>query len=251
MAPSFFFALVVVSAWWTAFMLAVAAREAEERGSGCPAKCGNLNISSPFWITQSQMDRPCGSLDFQVDCNQSTGVGTLRTSSIFGFQIINISYGERTLLALDRRKLDDLTSLNRCQIPSWNTSAKLAVPFRISSAANLDLVFYNCTKAPPAERHEQLGLVETRCRNNSFARLGERYDDRSNYDAYYLEGCRATFLPALEPPGGKANASRYEELVRGGFLITWDLPGQGIYRLADKVVILPNRGGWATGMSKN
>lgn len=208
-------------------MLAVAAREAEERGSGCPAKCGNLNISSPFWITQRQMDRPCGPLDFQVDCNQSTGVGTLRTSSIFGFQIINISYGERTLLALDRRKLDDLTSLNRCQIPSWNTSAKLAVPFRISSAANLDLVFYNCTKAPSAEQQRQLGLVETRCGNNAFARLGGRFDGPGDYDKYYLEGCSSNstvFSPVLEPPDGKANASRYVELVRGGFLITWDLP---------------------------
>uniref|UniRef100_A0A0E0MR33 Wall-associated receptor kinase galacturonan-binding domain-containing protein n=1 Tax=Oryza rufipogon TaxID=4529 RepID=A0A0E0MR33_ORYRU len=221
MAPSFFFALVVVSAWWTAFMLAAAAREAEERGGGCPArKCGNLTISSPFWITQSQMDRPCGPLDYLVVCNNSTGNATILSSSGYGFEIKNISYEERTLLVFDPRKLEDLTSLNRCHVPSWNTSAKLAVPFRISSAAHLDLVFYNCTKAPPAERHQQLGLVETRCRNNSFARLGERYDDRSNY----LEGCRATFLPVLEPPGSKANASRYAELVRGGFLITWDLP---------------------------
>uniref|UniRef100_A0A0E0JDS4 Wall-associated receptor kinase galacturonan-binding domain-containing protein n=1 Tax=Oryza punctata TaxID=4537 RepID=A0A0E0JDS4_ORYPU len=225
MAPSFFFALVVVSAWWiAAFMLAAAARGAEEERRDCPAKkCGNLTISFPFWITQSQTNRPCGPLDFQVYCNDSTGIATLRSSTDNGFEIKNISYGNRTLVAFDVHKLDDLRSSTDCHVPKWNTSAKLALPFRISSA-NQNLILYNCTKEEPEEkRQKQLGLVETRCRNNTFARLGGRYDGQSDYD-YSLEGCITAVLPVLLTPGGKANASSYEELISRGFLITWDLP---------------------------
>uniref|UniRef100_A0A0E0JDT6 Wall-associated receptor kinase galacturonan-binding domain-containing protein n=1 Tax=Oryza punctata TaxID=4537 RepID=A0A0E0JDT6_ORYPU len=219
MAPTCFFALC-----WLPLMLAAAARGAEAERGDCPAqKCGNLTTSFPFWITQSQTNRPCGPLDFQVYCNDSTGIETLRSSTDSGFEIKNISYGNRTLVAFDVQKLDDLRSSTDCHVPKWNTSAKLALPFRISSA-NQNLILYNCTKKEPVvERQKQLGLVETRCRNNTFARLGGRYDGQSDYD-YSLEGCITAVLPVLLTPGGKANASSYEELISRGFLITWDLP---------------------------
>lgn len=224
MSPSFFF--VVVSAWSLALMLAAAARGAEEEGGGgClgSQKCGDLNISSPFWIIQGQADKPCGPLDYQVYCNNSTGVATLRSSTDSGFDIINISYGDRTMLVFDVHKLARLNNSTGCSIPVFNTFAKLPVTFTISPS-NHNLVFYNCTEAPPAEQQQQLGLVETRCGNNTFARLGGRFHGEGDYDKYYLEGCSrnsTVFSPVLKPPDGKANASRYVELVRGGFLITW------------------------------
>uniref|UniRef100_A0A0D9UWH6 Protein kinase domain-containing protein n=1 Tax=Leersia perrieri TaxID=77586 RepID=A0A0D9UWH6_9ORYZ len=208
-------------------MLTTAAKGAEEEGArgGCPdsRRCGNLTISSPFWITQSQTDRPCGALDFQVDCNYSTGIATLRSSSDFGFEILHISYGERALLAFDYHKLLGLRNNTDCRLPGWNTSAKLALPFKISPA-NLNLILYNCATAPAPERREQLGLVETRCRNNTFARLGERYDNQSSNEEYNLEGCSPAFLPVFDKPGSEANASSYEDLISHGFLITWELP---------------------------
>ncbi|XP_015697584.1 LEAF RUST 10 DISEASE-RESISTANCE LOCUS RECEPTOR-LIKE PROTEIN KINASE-like 1.2 isoform X6 [Oryza brachyantha] len=220
MAPSF-----LVSAWWLALMLAAAARGAEEDGAGCPPskKCGNLTISSPFWIAQSQMARPCGALDYQVDCNDSAGIATLRSSSYVGFQIIDISYGDRTLLAFDFHKLLGLTNSSSCQVPRWNTSAKMALKFRISPD-NLNLVFYNCTKSPAPAKQQELALVETLCRNETFARLGRRYDGRSDYEEYSLEGCSTVFLPVREMPGGKTNASSYKELISRGFFMTWDPP---------------------------
>ncbi|KAL5229266.1 hypothetical protein ABZP36_017531 [Zizania latifolia] len=148
-----------------------------------------------------------------VYCNDSTGVATLASSTKNGFYIFNISYGERSLLVLDAHKVDDLTSSTNCHTPTWNTSAKLSISFKVSRA-NRNLVFYNCTAKPPAaaERRE-LGLVETRCRNNSFARLGEPYDGQSSLDEYSLEGCSTTFQPVFLKPGSVANASGY--LVSG------------------------------------
>uniref|UniRef100_A0A0D3EJD1 non-specific serine/threonine protein kinase n=1 Tax=Oryza barthii TaxID=65489 RepID=A0A0D3EJD1_9ORYZ len=221
MAPTCFFAL-----YWLPLMLAAAARGAEEEGGGgClgSQKCGDLNISSPFWITQGQADKPCGPLDFQLQRRRNSS----KLCGQRGFDIINISYGDRTLLVFDVHRFARLNSSTDCSLPVFNTFAKLPLTFTISPS-NLNLVFYNCTKAPPAEQQQQLGLVETRCGNNTFARLGGRFDGPSDYDKYYLEGCSSNstvFSPMLVPPDGKANASRYVELVRGGFLITWgELP---------------------------
>ncbi|KAL5227227.1 hypothetical protein ABZP36_015492 [Zizania latifolia] len=227
--PSFFFFVFasVISAWWLSLMLAATASGVEEGGDCSPKKCGDLTISPPFWINRRpQKSKACGFRDFLVDCNDSTGVATLPSTTKYGFDIFNISYGERTMLVLDFHKVVDLTDSTNCHIPIRNTSAKLGILFKISPA-NRNLVFYNCTAKPlaAAERRE-LGLVETRCRNNSFARLGGPYDSQSNLDEYSLEGCSTTFLPVLLKPGGPANATGYLDLMRGGFLTTWELPSE-------------------------
>ncbi|KAG8053516.1 hypothetical protein GUJ93_ZPchr0001g30606 [Zizania palustris] len=226
--PSFFLfvSASVVSAWWLSVMLVAAASGGGDDGGDCsPKKCGNLTISPPFWISQRwQTDRACGIRDFMVDCNVSTGVATLAMSTKNGFRIFNMSYGERSLLVMDAHTVDDLTSSTNCHTPTWNTSAKLGFPLKISPA-NRNLVFYNCSAKPPAaaERRE-LELVETICLHNSFARLGGSYDNRSNMDEYSLEGCIATFLPVLLKPGSATNATGYLDLIRAGFLMTWELP---------------------------
>ncbi|TVU22048.1 hypothetical protein EJB05_31724, partial [Eragrostis curvula] len=110
---------------------------------------------------------------------------------------------------LRRRKLP--------HIPANNSSTKIALPFSISPL-NQELIFYNCTGAPVKTVRE--GHVETRCRNNTFVRAGEHYDEKSSSGSYFLESCGATFVPVLGGYG-EVNASRYEELIRDGFLLTW------------------------------
>uniref|UniRef100_A0A0D9UWI8 Wall-associated receptor kinase galacturonan-binding domain-containing protein n=1 Tax=Leersia perrieri TaxID=77586 RepID=A0A0D9UWI8_9ORYZ len=177
---------------WLPLMLATAAMGVED-GAACMVskKCGSLTISSLFWIIDNQTDRPCGALNFQVDCNISIGVATLRSSTDAGFQIMDISYGDRTLFALDVHKLLCLKSHNDCRILVWNTSVKLVISFRISTA-NRNLTFYNCMETLVVWQREQLGLVETRCRGNTFNRMGgQSYDG----DGYTLEKCNSALLP--------------------------------------------------------
>ncbi|TKW13321.1 hypothetical protein SEVIR_5G092700v4 [Setaria viridis] len=94
-------------------------------------------------------------------------------------------------------------------------------PFSISPV-NQNLIFYNCTKPAAEEVRQKRGLVGTACRNNTFVRAGGSYDDEGSgsYSNYFLEGCNATVVPVLGN-SGEANASRYEKLISGGFLLTW------------------------------
>ncbi|XP_040257848.1 uncharacterized protein [Aegilops tauschii subsp. strangulata] len=226
MAPScwFFWAL------WLPLMLPVAT--AEEQVQACSAKkCGNTTISDPFWLTDMEMGRSCGSPDFEVDCyNGSSPVllSPIRLSA--RFDIINISYEERSLRVADRGKLNLLQASNSCQVPIWNTSVKVDLPFRISPV-NLNLMLYNCTEATAAaalRRGTELVRTRMRCVNETrvFVRAAGRYDGTSGYGGYAVQGCIAAAVPVLGrgSSSGEANASDYEQLINDGFLMTWDPP---------------------------
>jgi hypothetical protein len=217
-------------------MIAVAA--AGEQGGGArelcsPVPCGNTNISFPFGIIPEQaMKTSCGRPGFQVRCANSTPyLGYFRREH--WFRIRDIFYNNASLLVADVHKLQGLNvsvsgseAEGLCHVPTNNTPAHLGLPFSISPA-NHNLIFYNCTKAPAAAVVAGEGLVETRCGNSTFARMGGRYDNEStsSYGGYFLEGCDAAVVPVLGTSGsGRTGASRYEELIGDGFLLTWQLP---------------------------
>jgi hypothetical protein len=107
-----------------------------------------------------------------------------------------------------------------CHVPTANTASKIGSPFSIS-LLNRNLVFYNCTKAPVRAMRERAALVETVCRNDTFARAGGRYGEPGDYA---LEGCNNTAVPVLGPSTGWVNVSDYLELISDGFLLTWQPP---------------------------
>uniref|UniRef100_A0A8R7TRI9 Wall-associated receptor kinase galacturonan-binding domain-containing protein n=2 Tax=Triticum urartu TaxID=4572 RepID=A0A8R7TRI9_TRIUA len=217
MASSCWFLLFVWVVWWLPLILA---GPEDQAGGGCSSSakmCGNLTISNPFWLTDWETGRSCGPMDFEVNCFIGTSV--LKSSGLTGFGILNISYKERSLRVVDVYKEEDFNESKSCHFPRWNTSGKLASQFKVSHA-NLNIIFYNCTKTP--ERWDS-PLVEMRCENksNTFVRVGVPYDVMGAYASYALEGCDATIMPVMGSPG-KANVSDYEQLINGGFLLTWD-----------------------------
>ncbi|VAH71729.1 unnamed protein product [Triticum turgidum subsp. durum] len=129
MAPSCCWLLAFAWVWWLPLLL-VAAEEA--RGEGCSAKCGNVTISHPFWLTDIEAGRSCAPPDFEVTCfNNSSPV--LRSSIPFSFRfaIINISYEEDRLHVVDEGKMQILPTSNSCQVPPSNW----ATPFGSTRAA--------------------------------------------------------------------------------------------------------------------
>ncbi|XP_051222838.1 LEAF RUST 10 DISEASE-RESISTANCEUS RECEPTOR-LIKE PROTEIN KINASE-like 1.2 isoform X2 [Lolium perenne] len=220
MVPSFWF-LVFIWVPWLPLMLAEAQEQPAETCSGYDGRCGNLNtISHPFWLVDADTGRSCGSgsLDFEVVCYNNTPV--LRSFGLDGFAIINITYEERSLRAIDLGKQNLLRASNSCDIlPSRNTSTKLGRPFQISNN-NLNLILYNCTEAPR-------GLVETKmgCGNQHKVFVGAvgSYVETSGNAGYAIKGCNACVLPVLGS-SGKANASDYEQLINDGFLMSWENP---------------------------
>jgi hypothetical protein len=117
---------------------------------------------------------------------------------------------------IDLGKLNLLKISNSCNImPNWNTSAKLAHPFQISSI-NLNLILYNCTEVA---RLDDRGLVET------MMGCGKQHKVFVGVEGLYnetIEGCDACVVPVLGSSPGKANASHYKQLISDGFLLTWD-----------------------------
>ena len=219
MAPSLVpFVSPVWVVWSLPLMLAAAPPANAQGGGACgPASCGNLTISEPFGIVlpEEATQAVCGSLGFQVICDNNTPYLGYRRTGYYKLQILAIFYGNSSLLAADMRKLEDFTNLNctGCpRFPTANTSSKIALPLSISPIDQELLILYQCSKPPaPAE-----GLVETRCGNGTFARVTEPAGD-----SYFLEGCDAIVVP-VRGGSGKANASNYEELISDGFLLTWE-----------------------------
>ncbi|XP_073367574.1 uncharacterized protein [Aegilops tauschii subsp. strangulata] len=133
---------------------------------------------------------------------------------------MDISYEERSMHVVDVQIEEDLNVSKSCHFPRWNTSAKLAPPFKVNPA-NLNLIFYNCTKTMA---HQGRALAEMRCVNtsNTFVRSGVPYDAIGDYTGYALEGCDAIVMPVMGS-SGEANGSDYEWLISDGFILTWDL----------------------------
>ncbi|KAM3197985.1 hypothetical protein ACQJBY_073216 [Aegilops geniculata] len=190
-------------------------------------------MSDPFWLADEEVGRSCGSPDFVVVCdNNITGFPSpvLRSSMPFslGFAIKNISYKVDRLHVIDLGKLAVLHARNSCHVPIWNTSVKLARPFKINPA-NLNLILYNCTEeaAAAAVAHSDRELAQTtvKCGNEwkVLARAGVPYDATGNYGGYALEGCHAVVTPVMGSSAG-TNMSDYEQLIRDGFLLTWHEP---------------------------
>lgn len=202
-------------------ILSAAAADAQGGGEGCKAgRCGNVSILQPFGlVTEQDEETSCRWFGFQVTCNDSIPyLGYPRKNRQFKFQIIDIFYSNSSLLVTDVQKMDDFDSSGDCHVPRSNTSSKLGLPFSISPV-NKKLVFYNCTEPPTAAERRVLGLVGTKCRNNTYARLEERY----NESVRFLEGCDAVIVP-VRGRYGDANASNYEQLISDGFLLTWQPP---------------------------
>ncbi|KAL6626693.1 hypothetical protein ACP70R_030419 [Stipagrostis hirtigluma subsp. patula] len=229
MAPSLL--LLFVSSLWAALawslplMLATAtaaAAAAQRRGDCPPVRCGNVTISSPFGLVlEPAMMSNCGVPGFEVRCTKETPyLG--HDAGIYGFQILDIFYDNASLIIADVHKLQDFNSSSGrgCHAPTSNSIKRLGYPYSISTV-NQNLIFYICTKVPAVAFGE--GLVEARCRNDTFVRVAERYDESGGYGSYFLEGCDATVVPVVGKHG-EANASRYDELISDGFLLTWQLP---------------------------
>ncbi|KAM0855430.1 hypothetical protein ACQ4PT_049785 [Festuca glaucescens] len=230
MMPPGCWLLVFVWAWWLLPLMLAGAQQ--QQAEGCPdsaTKCGNFTIAYPFWPVDLKTGRSCGHRDFGVVCHNNT-TPVLRGTEILGFAIIQMNYEEQSLHAIDLGKLKLLNDSDSCgwPLPTWNTSTKLGRRFQISNT-NQNLIMYNCTTEAATEVRGDRELVETRlrCLNQSemLVGAGGRYDEASDYGGHAIEGCDTCFVPVLGlSSSGEANVSDYEQLIRGGFLMTWENP---------------------------
>uniref|UniRef100_A0A0D9Y2Y6 Protein kinase domain-containing protein n=1 Tax=Oryza glumipatula TaxID=40148 RepID=A0A0D9Y2Y6_9ORYZ len=220
--PTFLLLFITYLAWESQAVRTSADAYPEE---ACPVStvCGKVTISSPFAVVPEQAtESKCGWLGFQVICRNDTPyLGYYKLG--YRIQVLDIFYGNNSLLVSDVHKLGgfDVSSgaskEYSCHFPRTNTSSKVALPFSISTT-NLNLFLYSCNKTL-VPRDGDGDLVETICGNKTFARLGGNYSVSGDYAAFYMEGCNATVVPVLG-----TDARSYEQLIRDGFLLTWQGP---------------------------
>ncbi|RCV24541.1 hypothetical protein SETIT_5G093400v2 [Setaria italica] len=209
----------LASSVWVAFsapLMPAAAADRQGR-EHCPTQlCGNVNISFPFGLVpEEDAVTHCYAL-FQVRCRNNTPyLGYYQTE--FFMQILSIFYDNASLLIAETQDHNDSRHLELgCYIPTGNATSKFGRLFSISPL-NQNLIFYNCIKPLPPS----VGLAETMCRNNTYVRVAaERYD---GHGSYFLEGCNYSVKPVLGR-SVKIDAGNYEELMRDGFLVTWQWP---------------------------
>ncbi|KAF8662830.1 hypothetical protein HU200_055408 [Digitaria exilis] len=225
MASALLCFLVASAAVWVALSVPVmmpAAAAHGQAGKHCPpTACGNVNISFPFGLAPEDgaLKNSCGRIGFQVRCRNNSAPYLGVFQSECDMQILRIFYDNGSLLIAKTSKAGffNTSGNNSCLIPTANTSAELGPPFSIIPM-NQKLIFYNCTN--PVS-HPDEGLVETTCRNNTYVRVAARRSDNKLMSGYFLDGCDAAVVPVLGRPGNMTNASSYEELLRDGFLVTW------------------------------
>ncbi|XP_044355078.1 uncharacterized protein [Triticum aestivum] len=188
-----------------------------------PERCGNLSISAPFGVVSGSEENRCAQFGFQVHCTDGVPyLGYYKPE--YRLQILDIFYNNGSLLVSDVHKIRgfNLSDKKGCHVPTASTATKVGPPFSISPL-NQNLVFYNCTKVPAG----QAGLVDTVCRNNTFVRAGGLYNETGRIGSgYALLGCNASVVPVLGATG-EVNARDYEQLISGGFLLTWQSPSGG------------------------
>jgi hypothetical protein len=199
---------------WVAFSAAADGQGGEHCRPS--ALCGSMNISFPFEIVPEEdaVTNCSGGIEFQVRCRDNIPyLGYYQTE--YYMQILSIFYDNSSMVIAETpdhngtryQELD-------CHILTSNTTSELGLPFSISPA-NQNLIFYNCTKPQSLGR----GLVEAKCRGNMYVRVGpERSDDK--FRSYFVEGCNSFVKPVLGR-SVKMESGNYENLVRGGFLATW------------------------------
>jgi hypothetical protein len=203
--------------------LATAAAGRQGGGGLChPTRRGGVSIALPFGLVPDHAtEASCGVIGFQVLCSDGTPyIGSYK--SPYSLRILDIFYGNASLVVADVHKLEDFANGNgsACHSPRNNSSSKLGLPFSISPA-NQNMVFYDCAQPPAPAVRRSRGLVDTACGDRTLVAVARRPDVPGSY--YFLEGCNATVVPMLARPGD-VDPANYREFVREGFLLTWQLP---------------------------
>jgi hypothetical protein len=194
--------------------------------SCAPAACGNLTIAYPFWL-HGRHDPSCGYPAFGVTCNDDPTGATPPSLNSSHLRLIDIRYGDRTVVAYHARLVDGRS--DPCRAMRFNVSTSFALSPLAVSATNWELFYRgNCSRTPPLPPE----ALEIDCPGAGAwsVHSGRRFEPGDGGlapaapPAEAPAGCKYSVVPVL--PGSELRAwSDYAGIVRRGFLLEWTVPG--------------------------
>jgi len=187
-----------------------------------PATCGGLTLGYPFWLGSSnQSISPCGHPAFEVWCNDSSRIASLKGSSI---HVLAIDYGKSSFVASHSRVAAGGNGVCRAD---FNMSVSIALSLFTISPRNRALCFlYKCNGTAP--RGPGFANATSTCDAPIYAYLGGAYYwDRP--PAIATGRCVYTYIPVLvgREAAAMTTAANYSRLLKNGFVLEWEAAGGG------------------------
>ncbi|KAJ1684942.1 hypothetical protein LUZ63_016332 [Rhynchospora breviuscula] len=193
----------------------VALSDAVEKNKCDPVKCGNVDISYPFWIPNQQAEY-CGYPTLEIDCRDDKPF--LVQSYDTNYYIDRVFYDNSSFVLVNSFLVNWKSN---CSVPRFNVSLGLGP--MVVSKINKELVFFfNCgnMSTPPGEYQPvkcDTGLSDG-VSNDSFVRLFEYYNDGvTSVPGESLSNCSISRIPVSGWNG--SGVGQYTTLMNDGFLV--------------------------------
>ncbi|KAJ4794349.1 Protein kinase family protein [Rhynchospora pubera] len=194
----------------------VALSDAIEKNKCAPVKCGNVDISYPFWIPDQQADY-CGYPTLEINCHDDKPF--LVQSYDANYYIDRVFYDNSSFVLINSILVDYKFN---CTVPQFNVSLGLGP--MVVSKINKELVFFfNCgnMSSPPGE-YQPTPCVSGQsdgAGNQSFVRLFENYNDGVNTSVpgESLGNCSISRIPVSG--WNVSEVGQYTTLMNDGFLV--------------------------------
>ncbi|KAJ3700844.1 hypothetical protein LUZ61_004549 [Rhynchospora tenuis] len=193
----------------------VAVSDTVQKSKCAPVKCGNVNISYPFWIPGQQADY-CGYPALEVDCLDDKPF--LVQSYDTNYYIDRVFYDNSSFVLINSILVNYKFN---CSVPQFNVSINLGPMVVSKTNKELDF-FFSCGNMSTGPVGSQpvacsTGLLDG-VSNESFVRLLENYNDGvSSAPGESLGNCSISRIPVSGWNG--SGVDQYPTLMNDGFLV--------------------------------
>ncbi|KAK9065265.1 hypothetical protein SSX86_016648 [Deinandra increscens subsp. villosa] len=217
------------------FIALLAAAQSDDNSGypNCPSyKCGDLNISYPFWKIETTSSQPtsqfCGYQGFGINCSSSGIIdGQTSTPEIsFGgdsYYVRKIFHEYRSILVSDTIVSSYAPGpSSKCPRVRHGINLQTPLPLSFTKGNHLNLSFhFNCTGFPPSATEIKIPCLLERDERNAYVNIVEE-DSESDWDEYSCTDQVVTTVIRDDIEITSKLSTKYlSEILGRGFELEW------------------------------